>query len=188
MTSPTKRRPLPALVFLLALCVLAALVWWRVLNRDGSTASTSPSCSSTPTTVATQLPRPAAVTVRVLNSTDRDGIAGTTTTTLKADGFATLAADNDDKPDTYGSHGTIPGVAEIRYGPNGEAAAKLLSYYFPTATTVRRDGQDATILVALGTAFKSVAAPAAVNSAITADGLELAPTAVAGPTTGAAGC
>ena len=36
MAEGTVRRPLPALIALLALTLLTALVWWRVLHRGGS--------------------------------------------------------------------------------------------------------------------------------------------------------
>ena len=36
MATSTSRRPLPALAFLLALSLLTALVWWRVIHRSDS--------------------------------------------------------------------------------------------------------------------------------------------------------
>src|ERR1700710_616010 len=86
MTAPERRRPLPALAFIGALSLLTALVWFRVLHRtDASTAgpsnSTSSSCPSpspTPSATPTVLPVPTKVTVLVLNSTNRNGIAGDT--------------------------------------------------------------------------------------------------------------
>jgi hypothetical protein len=130
------------------------------------------------------------VSVRVLNSTDRGGIALAATTALHTDGFQTVQQDNDDDATKYGSHGLIPQAAEIRYGPAQAAAAKLLGYYFPGATLVQRDGQDATVLVSLGTAFQQVAASADAQAKITADGFTVAPSAAPAPATPASssGC
>ncbi|MGI8762129.1 MAG: LytR C-terminal domain-containing protein [Jatrophihabitantaceae bacterium] len=184
MTSPTQRRPLPALVFLLALSLLAALVWWRVLHRTAPAHAARPSCPTTQpatqlaTPSAAQLPRPAAVSVRVLNSTTRSGIALAATTALGKDGFVTASRDNDTDPAKYGSHGTVPGVAEIRYAAASQPAARLLAYYFPGATLVLRKGQDGTVLVALGTRFSRVTAPATVEARLRAAGITTgAPTA-----------
>src|SRR5581483_9430611 len=69
MAEGTTRRPLPALVCLLALTLLTALVWWRVLNRSDSHASSTHTCSSTAAVVV--LPRPNGISVTVLNSTTR---------------------------------------------------------------------------------------------------------------------
>src|ERR1700735_5311564 len=97
MTSPPTRRPLPALVFLVALSLLTALVWWRVLNRGDSSQSAGarPSCS--PSThaapVVTVLPRPNTISVQVLNSTDRNGIAKAAQSALSHDGFSTPVKD-----------------------------------------------------------------------------------------------
>jgi len=60
MTEATKeartRRPIPALICLLALTLLTALVWWRVINRDSAHDTKSSSC--TPGPVANTLPSP----------------------------------------------------------------------------------------------------------------------------------
>lgn len=177
MTSPTRRRPLPALVFLLALCLLAALVWWRVLNR-GSTNAGSPTagCSTAaPTAAAGQLPNPATVTVLVVNSTDRAGIAGTARTALLAAGFSIPdAAKNDSQQ--YGGKGTpIPDVAEIRFGPDGDGGAHLLAYYLPGSKLVQTDAQGSTVIVSLGQKYQKVAAKEAVQAKLTTDKLTVAP-------------
>src|SRR4051794_36805468 len=106
-----KRRPLPALVALLALTLLTALVWWRVLHRDSGTDKSTASCDKTKST-QTVLPRPASITVYVLNSTTRSGLAKTTASALTKRGFKISGYGNDTgKP-------VIPGVAEIRFGPD----------------------------------------------------------------------
>src|SRR4051812_9282856 len=126
VANTTMRRPLPAVIALAALLLLTAIVWWRGLNRD-SGASTPHPCS-TRTHPAATLPAPNLVTVQVLNSTDRQGIADKVRSTLVNDGFNSPdPAANDTKK------AKIPGVAQIRYGSKGANGAKLLHYYFPKA-------------------------------------------------------
>ena len=111
----TARRPLPALVFLLILALLTAIVWWRVIHRvssEASSAKSSTSCSPAPVTV---VPPPKTVTVHVLNATNRQGLAAGVRSKLAKAGFVVADIGNDDVP--------IAGVAEIRYGPAGRAAA-----------------------------------------------------------------
>jgi hypothetical protein len=164
MASTITRRPLPALVSLVALLALTALVWWRVLNRGHDTpssASTStPTCSTAPAAPVVDLPAPSAVTVAVLNSTERNGIAGTARSALLKDGFKSPTKAGNDQ------NSSIAQTAEIRYGKAGAAGAQLLSYYFPGAKLVLGSTTSATVTVVLGNAYKTVATPAAVNAAL----------------------
>lgn len=177
-TGVSGRRPLPALVFLLALTLLAALVWWRVLARGSNDAAAGPSCSSSTSAAKTKtLPEQAAITVTVLNSTNRRGIATKAQRELARDGFQAPAAAADDGKAYPGYSGKVTGVAAIRYGPEGSEGAKLLQYYFPGATMVKTDANDATVLVSLGVAYKQVAAQKDVAAALKADGIKLIPVA-----------
>src|SRR5262245_45900170 len=131
MTAPERRRPLPALAFIGALCVLTAVVWFRVLHRsDSAAAPTHPACpTASPSAPAkpqkTVLPVPSKISVLVLNSTERTGLAGRTAKKLRRQGFNITDA-ADDKP-LYGGNGKpISGVAEIRFGPTAKPAATLL--------------------------------------------------------------
>src|SRR5690606_2284825 len=119
MTTPTRRHPLPALIFLLALCLLTALVWWRVINRDGPESTAAQRCPSTAATGASGLlPNPASVTVLVLNSTDRSGIAAGARTALLAAGFRIPDPARNDAQEFGGTGNPVPETAEIRYGSN----------------------------------------------------------------------
>jgi hypothetical protein len=151
----------PALVSLLALLLLTALVWWRVLHRNSSDSGSSgcPKATSVSSAAPAQaLPAPADVTVQVLNSTNRAGIAGKARTALVDAGFNSPAAAND--------KGTVhvKGVAEIRYGPSAAKAAKLLSFFFPGAKLVPNTGKSATVVVSLGTKYKQVTPAATVTA------------------------
>lgn len=175
MTSPGIRRPLPALIFVLALCLLAALVWWRVLNRDDPAPEHQATCSTTPAQPPTQLPKPAAVTLSVLNSTNHNGLGASVLALLKKDGFKIpAAAGNDTTP--------VAGVAEIRYGPTGTGGALLLAYYLPGSTLVTTDSANSTVVLSIGAKYKSLATAAAVTAKLKADGITLAATPVPAPT------
>ncbi len=202
MPSPPKRRPLPALVFLLALTLLAALVWWRVLARSTGHASATPSCgSSTGAPAPRELPEQAAITVQVLNSTKRHGIAGAAQRVLVRDGFNAPAPAANDGKGFPGYSGVVKGVAEIRSGPNAIDGATLVQYYFPGAKLVQTNEKDSTVLVSLGLKYKRVATQRQVTAKLRADGIKLVPvvgttggldtgcasTAATSPATGTAG-
>jgi hypothetical protein len=162
MATSTSRRPLPALVFLLALSLLTALVWWRVIHRsDSANASVTPTCSVSATPSVTVLPAAASVTVTVLNSTDKGGLAAQVTGFLAADGFKTGTAAND-----LTARAPVTGVAEVRYGPKGAAGAKLVSYYVPGSTLVLDTRTDASVDLAIGAKYTAVLAPSDVAKAL----------------------
>jgi hypothetical protein len=172
MTAPERRRPLPALAFIGVLCLLTAVVWFRVIHRGDSSPATG--ASSCPTTVATQhatpkvVPKPSTVSILVLNSTQRSGIAGKTRKELIKRKFkVSEPAQNDSS--AYGGHGLIKGVAEIRFGPQAVAAAALVHYYFPHAAMHQTDASSRQVTVSLGAAFKHLASPAAVHAAMHKD-------------------
>jgi hypothetical protein len=178
MSTPL-RRPLPALVALLALLLLTALVWWRVLNRD-SGAQTAARCPTATHTPAAVLPSPNGVTVQVLNSTNRSGIAGKARTTLVSDGFNSPQPAANDKPKVK-----IRGVAVIRYGSRGQDGAKLLHYYFPGARLVQTKVTSATVVVSLGEKYRGVASPSSVQATLRRKDIQLDGAASGRPTSSA---
>jgi hypothetical protein len=169
MTAPERRRPLPALVFIGALSLFTALVWFRVLHRtDQNAESANPACPSTSQSATapapTVLPVAGQVSVIVLNSTNRNGIARAASKVLAKAGFKMRKADDDSA--AYGGHGLIKGVAEIRYPSGALASATLLSYYFPRAGVKLTDSSDRTVMVSLGAQFKRVTTTASVRRAL----------------------
>jgi hypothetical protein len=157
LASTPLRRPLPALIALLALLLLTAIVWWRVLHRDSGAATTSSSCS-TQSPVHT-LPGPARVTLQVLNATHRAGIARKARNTLLSDGFNVPAVASNDK-----SKVKILGVAEIRFGPSGRSAAQLVHYYLPGARMVAKQTKGATVVISLGEKYRGLVSPSSVQA------------------------
>jgi len=162
MSASSTRRPLPALAFLLVLSVLAGVVWWRVLHRHDTTALAKPP-SGRPSAIcgrggkAIALPAPRSVTIQVLNAADRTGLAAAVRDQLISRGFASAGV---------GNAKLINGVGEIHYPARGAAAATLLSYYLPGAKLVRISRSDAQLDLVLGTGFRTLASPAAVNQSV----------------------
>lgn len=183
MASSVTRRPVPALVALLALLVLTGIVWWRVLHRD-SAGDTGAACPTPTSTVSATLPAPGSVTVQVLNATDRSGIAAKARTTLVSDGFNVPAPASNDAH----NRGKVPGSADIRYGPKGKQAALLLRYYFPGARMVPNDSTTATVVVSLGAQYRGVAPQTAVQTALNRAHVAVASATPAAPSPTPASC
>jgi hypothetical protein len=175
------RRPLPALIALLALLLLTALVWWRVLHRGG--ASDAGQACPTQGAVAT-LPAPSRITVVVLNATKRNGIAAKARTTLVSDGFNIPRAAANDRPKAK-----VPGIAQIRFGPKARKGATVLHYYLPGATLVPTANKTATVVVSLGAKYRGIASPSAVDAALKKQQIELATGTPGAPSpSGSASC
>lgn len=133
----------------------------------GGSSTSSPTDNPEPCVTVTVypgqgLPKPSEVKTNVFNGTDREGLAGTTSKELETRGFQIGNVAND--PLGKG----VTGIAEIRYGTSGEAAATLMSFYIPGATLVKDGRTDATIDTVLGAAFVAVASQADVDAALAA--------------------
>lgn len=165
--SASVRRPLPALAFLLALALLTALVWWRVIHRaDGTGVKATPtkSCSAVALPPATVVPANADVSVVVLNSTNKTGLASATNAALLKLGFKQGGPPANDLT----TRNPVAGVAELRFGPAGKTAADLLAFYLPGAVSVLDQRAGAIVDVAVGAKFTGLATPDAVATAMKA--------------------
>ncbi|HKC26396.1 MAG TPA: LytR C-terminal domain-containing protein [Jatrophihabitans sp.] len=160
MPSTMTRRPVPALVALVALLLLAAIVWWRVLHRGGASQAEA-SCPTKSTVPAATLPAPQQITIQVLNSTTRTGIASRARTTLASDGFNIPRPAGNDVSKVH-----VRGVAEIRFGPGAAKSAQLLHYYLPGARMVTTQSKSSTIVLSLGDKYRSVASASSVTAAL----------------------
>jgi ActR/RegA family two-component response regulator len=172
MAQVSARRPLPALIFLLCLSLLTALVWWRVIHRSG--AGSPHASASCPSSTSNVVPPPSAVSVNILNSTDRLHLARSAATAMSRRGFHVTGYGNDD-PNVV-----VTGVAEIRYGSKGAQGATLVSFYLPGATLVPTQRPDSQIVVSLGTKYTSVATTAQAQKAMASQHVTQQP-ASAGP-------
>lgn len=134
-------------------------------SSSASASATTPEpepCVTVTVTPGAGLPSPSQVTTNVYNATDRAGLAASTAEELQVRGFVVGAIDNDPLSKT------ITGVAEIRHGPSGESAARLMAFYLPGAELVDDGRQDATIDTALGAAYTAVAPQSEVDAALAA--------------------
>jgi LytR cell envelope-related transcriptional attenuator len=169
MAAAGTRRPIPAIVFLLVLSLLAAVVWWRVLHRadEAGAGSGARSSCSQPTGTAAKLPSPSRVRVTVLNGNGKAGMAASVSRQLRARGFRIA---------TYGNDDPVSAVAVIRYAASYATSATVLHAYFPGATLVLSSSAPAGVTVTLGTKFKSIATAAQVRTALAKAGTAPAPT------------
>jgi hypothetical protein len=167
-----KRRPLPAFLLILVLGVAATIVWIRVMNADEEVTGAAhcdppPARSAAASTPAAPPPAklgkalenaaldrtapaaPASALVRVVNASNKRGIARLVTENLKALGFTQIAEPANDT--VYGEAMTCR--AQIRFGAQGTAAARTISLLEPCAELIRDDRADATVDVAVGEKF-----------------------------------
>jgi len=129
-------------------------------NTSASAPSAPLPCETTLVTPAQVLPATGKVSVNVLNSTKRQGLARDTANVLTTRGIKVKEIGN--APDG----GKVKGVAELKYGPKGKRAAHLLEYYFPGATLVPIDRKTKIVDVVLGTEFDKVRGEAEVAAAL----------------------
>lgn len=94
------------------------------------------------------------VQVRTLNGTKQVGLATRIALDLTRYGFQQAGQPANDP--RYSS-GDLRCFGQIRFGPNGEAAARTLSLVVPCAQLVRDDRQDPTVDLALGSYFTDLA-------------------------------
>lgn len=131
-------------------------------NGSTTSAPEPEPCVTVTVTPGAGLPSAAQVTTNVYNATDRTGLAASTAEELQVRGFLIGVIDNDPLAKT------ITGVAEIRHGPSGEQAARLMAFYLPGAELVDDGRKDATIDTVLGAAYTAVAPQSEVDAALAA--------------------
>ena len=123
---------------------------WSYYQSDNSARASRPP----PPTCAPYDPKavtPANTKVNVYNASSRDGLAGSVSRSLGDRGFVIGKVANDP------SSRKAPKVAEIRYGPKGEAQAKLLRTSLPKGTTLVNDKRKVvTVDLALGPKFTTL--------------------------------
>ena len=94
------------------------------------------------------------VQVRVLNATDRVGLAADTATALTTRGFGVVGTGNSPSP--------VVGTARLSFGAAGVPAAYTLAAHVPGATLVLDNRQDATVDLAVGSEWVSLVDPSGV--------------------------
>jgi LytR cell envelope-related transcriptional attenuator len=155
----TPGRPVRACFMITAWAAVAGVTWVYLLHREqlaGQDASCPVSATALVSAAALEPVAPVApgtIEVRVLNATERHGLAAQVATTLQAHGFRLAAAVGNDLLNPPGS---MRCIGQIRFGPNGAQAARTLSLMVPCAQLVRDERADHTVELALGAAFSTV--------------------------------
>lgn len=154
----TSRRPIPPLIFLVVLAVIALGVWFKVLQTDQARpVAEADACAALPTVTAMD---PASVSLRVLNATDTRGLGAQMSADFLARGFLVTATDNDR------TGREVLGIGEVRHGSRGSAKAAFVALFLPGATLVQDTRSDALVDVVIGPEYAGVASPEAVAIAI----------------------
>lgn len=154
-TRPTKtpyrrrrqRRTIITLILVTALLVGALVVsYGYVQGWLGKPPATTPrACLRTSTVTASQ------VTLNVYNGTQKAGLARKTADSLKKRGFKIAAVANDPLEKK------LAGASEVRYGPAGAPAAKLVGAQLKGARMVRDQRTSSTLDIVVGDKFSSLA-------------------------------
>lgn len=155
-----RRRTAITLLIVLAMLVGAfyyAAEYWKNPGRSSAAGCPTATATATGTAAPPGAPTPAAapapgqITVNVYNATNRAGLAGETAKEMKARGFVVGTVANDPQKKS------ISQPAEVRFGKNGEAAAKVILALVPGAATAGDARADASVDLVLGNGFKSLA-------------------------------
>ncbi len=143
-----------AIILLLLIAGGAAAVWWTLRADQRVTAH-----AGQPTACGTPSPAAALPRVRVLNSTNRPGLATAVADLLRARGFTVTDVGNDPH--------AVAGPAELRYGPHGLAAARTVLGVVPGAARRPDTRRGADVDLVLGNRFSRLA-PAPPTPRLTA--------------------
>lgn len=140
------RRPIPALIFLLVLALVAVGVWWQVLQRDEERLAAEPDPCATASAAPVAVD-PAAVQIRVFNASEVEGLAAQVGTELVGRGLQVTEVANDP------TDRDVQGIGEIRFGRGGSSQALFVAANFPGLLSVPDTRSNAVVDVALGPGF-----------------------------------
>lgn len=165
--SPYRRyNPLPALALIVILGTISAFVWIQALSSDTDVneavrcdppASPPPGVTFTPVghdalNGVTPLP-PSKIRVQVLNAGGARGQARITTEALLQLGFENVKQPGNDE--AYQNR-TAECRGQLRYGVNGESAARTVSLLDPCVELIMDTRRDSSVDLAIGTEFSDV--------------------------------
>jgi len=136
------------LLIVLAYAVAYFQGWVGSDEADGSTDTSQVSATATAPAL-----EPTDVTVNVYNAKGEPGLAGRIAGELRDLDFAVADVDNDPE------RAQIDHTADIRFGPNGEAAAKFLQQRVPGSELVPLEREGEAIDLVLGDDFEDLAEP-----------------------------
>lgn len=167
-----KRKPIPAIIIVCLLAVAVVVVWTKVFGKASDVNALVACAPSAAQPAAAGQPKPqpgtalpynaldriapepaSDVKVQVYNATTQRGAALQVSTELGQQGFQVAQPANDPlypKQD-------MACRGQIRFGANGESAARTLSMLVPCTQLVRDNRQDGTVDLAIGKTFTGVA-------------------------------
>lgn len=136
-----------AVVLLAGLLALGHWLRWWTFGEPADEAAGVPCPAQT-------VVAPPEVSVRVVNGTDRAGLARSMAGELRARGFRVPAVSND------ASGRRVTGVAVVRHGPSGLLAARSVAAQFaPDGVVLEDDGRDTDAVdVVIGQAYRAMVA------------------------------
>ncbi len=153
-----------AVLGIMALIAIIAVVW--TITRDDQDDSTNANACTT-SAIAAEVPEPDQVKLRVLNATDRGGLATTVATAFKSRGFNVVAVGN--SPDI------LTGTAEVRFGAKAVGAAHLVRAQVTDARPIADDRKDDVVVIVLGPEFTNLNAEDNVEATLKALGKPVRP-------------
>lgn len=174
-----RRKPIPAIVIVVLLVAAAIFVWTKVIAKAADVNAAvacaqpaAPAPGKPKPVMGTALPydaldkiapEPAAdVKVQVLNASTQRGAATQASNQLIQDGLQ-VAAPADDP--LY-PKGNMKCRGQIRFGANGESAARTVSLLVPCTQLVKDNRQDASVDLAIGSDFSGVSPDPQARQAI----------------------
>ncbi len=153
------RRPIPALILLLVLALLAVGVWWKVLQRHDESLAAEPDPCATVTGSPNDVD-PSLVQVRVYNASFEDGLAARVGVELGKRGMKVTDVGNDP------SRAQVEGIGQVRYGISGTNQATFVAANFPGLSLVLDSRTDSVVDVVLGPDFLGMVPPKQVPAAL----------------------
>jgi LytR cell envelope-related transcriptional attenuator len=168
---PFRRRNFtPAIVMFAVLAVLTLIIWVVALNRPDDVAE--PAACNPPTATSSDPTQPklgeqlsrasmtevgpanlADTKIRVLNASGQGGQAAEVAGQLRDLGFAEPTAEND----PLYANNRLACQGQLRFGPNGRAAAAAVWLVAPCVELYQDQRQDNTVDLAIGTDFTELA-------------------------------
>jgi hypothetical protein len=159
-----KRKPIPAIIIVALLGITAIVVWVKVMHKaDNVDAAVACPTSTVASANGQALPYgaldkvtpavPAQISYRVYNGSSQRGAAQQVAIALNGLGFQQPATVADDP--LYPKQ-DLNCIGELRFGANGQAAARTLSLVLPCTELIKDNRQDATVDVSVGKNFSSV--------------------------------
>ncbi|GAB3299402.1 hypothetical protein EK0264_17865 [Epidermidibacterium keratini] len=153
---PGGRRPVPPLIFLLVLAILALFVWWKVIrtDEDRTKAESAPCTLSASPEQLAQLQNMGNIQINVLNGSSQSGLAASIQAELVSRGFTVLDIGN------APSDQAVSTAGKVIY-PSGKAfeanvvAANFVDFEIERSTAIT----DGTLTVIAGQAYGGPADP-----------------------------